>query len=277
MVERGKISIICTRLPPRRFWRACQNFARRAAAGVGELLYPRQCAFCGAELAAVGEGDDHSPHRLCESCLDLLAPPVDAACPFCAAPTPTIDAERGRCSLCEGKRFYFDRVHALGRYAGPLATAMRRAKEIRHGSLVRALGRILTDRHRSDWSNAKFDAVLPMPLHWRAKLFRGGHGVHFLADEIARRLALRAPEKVLYWRRKVLRQSGLPPRERFRNVRNALGLHKGYPLQEARLLLVDDILTTGATASEAARVLRQAGAKRIEVAVVARGLGNQVS
>jgi predicted amidophosphoribosyltransferase len=93
-----------------------------------------------------------------------------------------------------------------------------------------------------------------------------------LAEVIARRLRLPLAERLLRRRRATVRQSELTPAQRWENVRRAFSVRAGYHLEKARVLVVDDILTTGATCSEAARTLRRAGAERVTAVVAARAI-----
>jgi predicted amidophosphoribosyltransferase len=94
-----------------------------------------------------------------------------------------------------------------------------------------------------------------------------------IVEAIAARLSLPHSARILFSRRRTRKQGTLLPAERRKNVRGAFGVKKGYDLAEQHVLLVDDIMTTGATANEAARTLRRSGAARVSVLVVARAVG----
>lgn len=119
----------------------------------------------------------------------------------------------------------------------------------------------------------KPDIAVPVPMHWKRQLTRGTNSAEILAMEIARNLGIPAVPRLLTRCRNTLPQKDLQPKERIGNVRGAFRLTTGYAIQGARVLLIDDILTTGATCRETAGVLRRAGARSVIVAVLARAEG----
>jgi len=136
-----------------------------------------------------------------------------------------------------------------------------------------ALGRLLADQIQQRPDRAEFDVVLPVPMHWLRRLARGVNGPHLLAEVLAARLHLPLESRLLRCQRATRKQGTLMPTERRRNVRRAYRATPGRKLAGARVLLVDDVMTTGATANEIARVLRRAGAASVSLAVLARGVG----
>jgi predicted amidophosphoribosyltransferase len=115
--------------------------------------------------------------------------------------------------------------------------------------------------------------VVPVPVYWWKRLRRGVHGPDVLVEAVGAALQLPTAFGFLYCRRPTRKQGTLLPAERFANVRGAFAVRPCFDIADAHILLIDDIMTTGATGSEAAKVLRQAGAARVTLAVVARGVG----
>jgi ComF family protein len=114
-----------------------------------------------------------------------------------------------------------------------------------------------------------FDAVVPMPLHWRRRFDRGFNQAALLAKEIGRRRklpVLNAVRRV----RATKSQIGLSNSKRRLNVRGAFRSRRGKPLEGLRILLIDDVMTTGATASACGAVLKRAGAKSVTLLTLAR-------
>ncbi len=136
-----------------------------------------------------------------------------------------------------------------------------------------AVGHLLWLRRGAPLVALQADLLVPIPMHWRRRLLRGANSPELLADRLARRLGVPVANRLLIRCRNTKPQADLKPKERFGNVRGAFRTAKGYGLQGARVVLVDDVLTTGATCSEGAKVLKQAGASMVGVAVVARAEG----
>lgn len=118
------------------------------------------------------------------------------------------------------------------------------------------------------------ELVIPVPMFWLKRLWRGTNPAESLARGVAKELRLPLASDALVCCRYTKTQGTLRADERRRNVRHAFRASWRYNLRGARILLVDDVMTTGATAQEAARMLRQAGAAAVYVAAVARGTGN---
>jgi len=178
-----------------------------------------------------------------------------------------------RCELCEGLSLKFETVIPLGRYEGELRSAVLRMKRPSGEALSAAMGHVLGRRRRRELLRFEPDLVVPIPMFWARRLRRGTNSPEILAESVASLLRRSPCVGVLVRRRNTVPQADLPPRERFRNVRGAFGLKPGYNFSGLRVLLVDDILTTGATCSEAARTLREGGATAVAAAVVARAQG----
>ena len=133
-------------------------------------------------------------------------------------------------------------------------------------TLQKPLGSLLAQALPRELS---FDAIVPMPLHWRKRWQRGFNQSELLAREIGRRWHV--PVRALVRRRKsTMPQAGLTSAQRRKNVEGAFKSGKRSPLKGMRLLLIDDVLTTGATASACARALKRAGAAQVTFLALAR-------
>jgi ComF family protein len=246
------------------------NWAALKAAGV-DLLFPPRCVNCGEELA-----EHHDNVGLCDACCRLLAPQADICCRRCGAVGSVggivRESSAERCPLCRTTSLRFDTVIALGLYDGPLQQAVLRTKLPQGDSLAAAIGRLLAERRRQELRNLRADLIVPIPMHWSRRLRRGTNSPEILAAALRGELHLPL-RHVLTRRRNTPEQKGLPPRARFHNVRGAFRLRRWHAVAGRRILLVDDVLTTGATCSAAAATLKAAGAAMVAVAVLARGQG----
>ena len=167
-------------------------------------------------------------------------------------------------------RFAFDRTFSLGAYDGLLRDLVLQMKEDATGRLAGALGKLLAQQFAGEIRQFRPDAVVPIPMHVWRRLSRRANPPVSLATALTRRLGLAVEPNLLCWQRDTSTQLGLSQQGRFRNMRNVMRIRSGYQLDAPRILLVDDILTTGATCSEAARVLKKNGAAEVSVAVVGR-------
>ncbi len=244
---------------------------RRAARGLGtaglDLLFPPRCACCDADLPSGRDG-----LLLCVDCRLVLAPDSWPCCRRCGA-GPTEGESPDGCPRCRDARLRFDAVVTLGAYGDELRSVVLRMKRPSGESLAAAMGRLLASRRGRQLADLRPDVIVPVPMYWIRRLGRGTNSPEIVADRVGRSLRVRVSRRCLSRRRNTLPQASLSPRERFRNVRGAFRVRAGYDLRGLGVLLVDDILTTGATCSEAARMLKRAGAARVAAAVVARAQG----
>ncbi len=136
-----------------------------------------------------------------------------------------------------------------------------------------ALGELLAGMcmpHMAAW---KPDAIVPVPMHWSRKLWRGTNSPQTIAERFATRLGIPLAEHLLARRRRTAPQASLSANKRLANVRGAFRAARHADLPGARLLLIDDIMTTGATVNEASKMLSRSGASFIGVVVLARAEG----
>ena len=255
--------------------------AKVAGRGLADLLFPPSCASCGAEIDESASADRDV--RLCDTCLDEMDIFSEPMCARCGAPVPMIfDNEhqvakevraRAGCYRCGGRKLWFDETIALGHYDGRLRDIVLHMKRAKGDALSLAMGRFICDQRRQRLAEIGADVVAPIPLHWRRRVVHQTNSAAVLAEVLAAKLRLPFADRLLRRNRHTVRQTEVSPSERWNNVRRAFAVRAGYHLNAAHVLLVDDVLTTGATCSEAARALRQAGAARVTVAVIARAMG----
>jgi ComF family protein len=245
----------------------------RQAAGASrcallELLYPPGCPLCGVECRGA--------FGLCADCFHGIQQGADSLCPRCAMPTTAGRAESSSprdCPRCRCQSFYFSSAVAIGPYRGTLKDAILRIKREEGEALAGQLGVILATLRAVPLRACRPHLVVPLPSYWTRRLSRGITPAALLAEAVAKTINSPLAFDVLACRRPTKKQGTLSPAERRLNVRQAFRASRSYDLQDTCVLLVDDVMTTGATMNEAARVLRRAGASRVVAAVVARGTG----
>lgn len=241
---------------------------RRWAHPLWDFLFPPACLLCGDVLS-----ESPAAVNLCTECLPGVCNAPGARCRRCAAPVgPHLNTDDG-CTHCRGERPAFRRVWALGVYEGLLRNACLRGKQAGGRALIGNLADVLWRTCGADLTAESLDLVVHIPAYW----LRSIRLQHSAPETLAKRLSgwLRRP-----WATHILRkprwtpsQTQAAPSVRRRQQRGAFVVPAGVDLRGRRVLLVDDVLTTGATAHAAASVLRSAGAADVVVAVLARGLG----
>lgn len=235
--------------------------ARALAEGLIRLCYPPACVFCGAGIAG---------GRLCRKCRRDMCQTAHAnVCWRCAASAGPFAGTAKGCDLCQREKFAFEGVLRLGSYRDSLATACLRAKHVGGLWLCEILADLLFDHRRVQLEAIDVDVVVPVPLHWWRRWRRGYDQVFQVASRLADHLG-KPMSQPLVRCRNTPPQSRLPRTARKDNVRGAFRARRRTQLDGAAILLVDDILTTGATAHFSAKALRNAGARQVHVAVIAR-------
>ena len=233
-------------------WRG--RAARGALAGVAIAL-PQRCALCSC---ATGDA------CLCDACAAAIAPAADA-CPRCALPS----AGGVPCGRCLAHPPAWDAALAAGPYAFPLDRMVQRLTYAADLPIAAALGERLAHAAMSADAVARVDALVPMPLAPARQRERGYNQAREIAKAVMRTAGLRVRDGLVRSRH-APPQADLPWRERVRNVRGAFAAAASFA--GARVALVDDVMTSGATAAAAVSALRRGGALRVEVWTVARTL-----
>jgi ComF family protein len=240
------------------------------------LIAPPRCAFCGREEQTWGGLKSVLPH-LCQPCQTAILPSNENRCLRCGAfAGPYLDVRRD-CIHCRGERFRFETVIPLGNYRSDLRTMCLAAKRPRSEELAAALAGLLSEREESTLRAVHADVIIPVPHHWIETMRTRSHAPQTLAAVLSRRLRIPLLNQGLAKSRRTEKQAELPPTRRRTNLKGAFRVPRRYhsDLQGRRVLLVDDVLTTGATANEAARALRSANVSFVAVAVIARALGKR--
>ena len=235
----------------------------------GNLVVPPRCAHCDTGLP-----DARNGLMLCGDCQSELGPEDWVSCKGCGTAALTGEPPPDSCGRCRSADLKFDGVIPLGSYQDGLRKAVLRMKRASERPLSVAMGRLFCIRHGDRIVELQPDAILPIPMYWGREVLRGINNPSVLACTISQQLGLPLADRLVKRWRNTLPQANLRPRQRFRNVRGAFVLEAGYDLDGHRLLLVDDILTTGATCSEVAGLLKRAGATTVGAAVMARAEGS---
>ncbi len=229
--------------------------------GLLDTVFPVRCALCRSWLASSAE-------PFCQPCREAtMRLAVTPSCPRCASTVGPFGVSEGRCGRCRHRRLPVDATVRVGPYDQEFGQLIRSYKFGGHEELQPKLGAWLAEVVAiAPWFD-QLEAVVSVPTHWRHRLGRPLYAADALAGLVARRTAL-PHVPVLRRVRAGPHQLGLSHSARQENVRGAFAMAPGTELHGARLLLIDDVKTTGATIHECAKVLRRNGAAAVFAAVI---------
>jgi ComF family protein len=231
-------------------------------AALVSLLYPPVCTICGANTPA-GE-------YLCDRCEEKAVRIVAPFCQKCTEPFEGAISSGFTCANCAHRAIHFDAAVAAYRSRGMVREIIHSFKYNRQIYLRRLIARwlcaALDDERLRD---RRFDVIVPVPLHPTRQRERGFNQASLLAELLSAQISV--PSKLLLERtRYTTTQTALDRAERMENLHNAFRFRKTANVRDLHVLLIDDVLTTGSTLSECARVLKRAGAISVHAATAAR-------
>ena len=239
-----------------------RSIGRRIGTAVLDVLLPHRCLRCGTAVDAAGV--------LCPDCWSELSFLGEPCCACCGLPFGYFVGEGALCAGCIRNRPLFDRARAALRYddgSRPMILALKHRDRTETAPvlarwMVRTAGELI----------AEADCIVPVPLHWTRLFARRFNQSALLAQAIARIGDKRFEPMALRRARRTPSQGRLGRSARLRNVRGAFSVPPGMVLRirDKRVLLVDDVMTTGATVSACARALRTRGAAAVDVLTLAR-------
>lgn len=246
------------------------SWPSRLGWAVVDAVFPPACPACGLPPAPL--------EPFCPACRDRIRFLTDPLCRVCGRPAAGPSAWEGPvCPTCLRRPPAFEAARAAAEHAGPLAEAVRGFKYMGLGRpggwhLGPSLARLLSRHAPGDWL-AWAQLVTPVPLHPRRLWRRGFNQALVLARALAAGQGPELAPDLLARRRHTRPQVGLGPAQRRQNVAGAFSAADGADLTGRRVLLVDDVFTTGATADECARALLAAGADGVRVLTLVRAAG----
>ncbi len=242
---------------------------RTIADGILNLIYPESCFICSDPLSRMQECG------VCRRCWEntlrtQISPPL---CPSCGIPFQSTAVEPGHlCGECGVRIPPYSGARSFGYYRAELGCLIRGFKFEGRRNLSALLSPLLACTFVDAWDRSDVDLVIPVPLHPRRRRERGFNQAAVLSRDLSRLVAIPCCENALVRARDTVPQIGLSDSERLRNVRQALRCRRPDVVSQKRLLLVDDVMTTGATVCSASEALLDAGALRVSVLTVARAV-----
>ena len=229
-----------------------------------DVIYPRKCVGCGAPAP-------ETFRYLCWDCWADTQKVVPPFCRICGDPVAGSVEHEFVCYACAAERPAFDMARSVARYDGVVGEMLKRLK-YHHGLwLAPDLADLMLNCLKAEFPGVTFDWVVPVPLYHVRRRERGYNQSMVLASELARRISAKSSARLLRRIRPTTTQTNLTAPQRLSNVQNAFTYGRERKLAGQRVLLVDDVMTTGATVNACAKALKKGGAQSVHVLTVARG------
>ena len=238
-----------------------------------DLLFPRRCPFCG-DIAVENTAGYHGKSRflarstggICEDCRKKVRPISEPFCFSCGRPLRKWDEPY--CDNCQSHKHYFTKGRALYLYEKEPKAAIYAVKYGDKGEYLEYFAREMAEVFEKDLKNWRPEVLLPVPMHTAALKKRGFNQAEILARHLAEETGIPAYPKALQKIRKTADQKELDHRQRRQNLKGAFGISPEYLDEQGRLpwkriLLADDVYTTGSTLDEIAKTLLAAGAREV--------------
>jgi len=241
-----------------RFQESLSRFYERGRNAIFSVVFPFACPGCAGFLLY--------PDALCESCAAGLKKIVEPLCARCGTPFPRHWKVK-RCSLCKTQRSALSRTRSVYFYEGLVRQMVRAAK---YRGLPRLLRFFAEQIFIAGFAFPPVDAVVAVPLHRAREWQRRFNQARFLANEFSRLSGLPVSD-CLFKKQPTAAQSSLSGIARRKNLKGAFGCVPGKEIPTS-VLLIDDVITTGATMEECARTLRKNGAKKVYALSIARAV-----
>jgi len=248
---------------------AVRPLLRKALDALASLVFPAPCRICEATLTTA------SRIPICLECLDSLQPLSGPQCQRCGRPFPSglaAAVAKPLCHACRRGVYAFDLARSYGAYDGAMVRAITLLKYDAVTPLGDWFGARLAEMMAGEPETCTAEVVVPVPLHASRLRERGYNQAEWIARPLARRLGLPLRSYLLVRTKPRPDKLKLTRQERWRTVRGAYATREGTRIDKRRVLLVDDVFTTGATLDACSRALRQAGAGWVIGVTVARVL-----
>ena len=230
------------------------------------FLYPNVCQLCGERRATAAEG------YVCAGCWQGVRFIVPPFCERCGLPFAGELTTEFECANCREMELHFTQARAAVAAQGVTLEVIHRYKYQHALWFEPFLADLLLRQAGTALRREKWDLIVPVPLHPLKQREREFNQAERLARRVGRAVGIPVEARLLQRREHTRTQTQLTRRERADNVRRAFALRPGVRLAGERVVVMDDVLTTGATTSACARMLREAGAGDVCVWTVARGL-----
>ncbi len=241
------------------------SMLRSLIRGLVDIAYPKACLGCKCRLDA-----STTDEYVCSRCWSKIKKNVPPFCHSCGRHLEKNTLAKNICPECLRKKLHFDRAFSPCSYEGVIKNLIHEFKYKGKAHLAKPLSKIMTDFIREYSLPIDYlDLIIPMPLHKTRLREREFNQAEALGRHIAAEFNKNLAPATLIRQRQTKTQTELPPERRFMNVSKSFIAAGDVDLKNKNLLIVDDVLTTGATSSEAALTLKDAGANIVFVLTLA--------
>jgi len=248
------------------------------------FAFPPQCISCESQLfdedlAIADRHDDPRSREIlgsqnwCMNCLEQARAPLEERCPTCGAIVAVHASYKGRCRLCYASKFHFSQAVCINNYGGLMQELVIRMKGRKDECLAMQLGTLLGyEMERLDLID-QIDVMTPVPRHWMKKFRSGFQASELICQRASKITGIPHVGALLKNTRLTEKQGMLSDLQRLENVKGAFAFNRFFAekIKGKTVALVDDVMTSGATANQCAQAFTKAGAANVVVAVVARG------
>jgi ComF family protein len=236
------------------------SFVKKA---LSALFFPRMCSFCDSP-------DIGNEPSLCDKCRDSIRFLNDSVCDVCGLPLPGLATSGGStCGRCMTKPPRYSRARYGVYYEGPVRDALVRFKYNAALHICLGLSELLAQSFHRNFDKSEFDVIVPVPIHLNKLRHRGFNQTLLLATRLSAEIGVPVHRTSLMKVKDTPPQVGLPRAERLKNLKGAFTVFKPALIRDKRVLLVDDVATTGSTIGECAKTISAGKASSVDVLVLA--------
>lgn len=235
---------------------------------LSDLFLPPACGICDGT-------EEVEPHSfLCRACRSLVLEVEPPMCLTCGLPVPGVAfSDAGICGRCMKTPPPYGRTRYGLYYQGPVRDALLRFKYSGGLYASRPLARLLVEAFARHFDPDEFDVIVPVPVHRSRLISRGFNQVVILSERLARKTGIPLDRRSLVKTRRTIPQVGLEREKRLKNLSGSFGISRADRVKNRRVLLVDDVATTGATIAEASKALLKGRAARVDALVLCMSTG----
>ncbi len=223
-------------------------------------LFPFKCSVC-TNLTATN-------NNICADCWFKFKFTTKPYCMICCTKFQVNINEDIICGKCISSKPKFDMMRSLLEFSSDTKSLVYKFKYNDKTNLAKFFAKLIYQRFKNDLQD--LDIIVPVPMHKFKRIFRNYNPPQVLACELSKYFHIPCIPELLFKKHMTKSQVGLNQLERVKNISGSFGLHKNFNLENKNILLVDDVLTTGATSNECSKILKKAKVKTVKLVTIAR-------